>query len=162
MLYLTSTLCYHINLFRYECETLRFTVCWSVPICLFLVSILEKYGPVSAHSPITLDTPCLARQSHILVSTNYAGRFACLAAFEIIGFYTTCPEPSLALSAVLIYLSATLWDLCECTDEAAIELYFSRLHTSVLQQGLNRIASLQAVLWVLITDMDSFVLQCPE
>lgn len=75
---------------------------------------------------------------------------------------TPSESESLALSAILIYLSALVWDLCNFSDNAAIELYFNRLSMSMLQQGLLTTPNRTVLLWTLMADMDNLTLQCPE
>ena len=75
---------------------------------------------------------------------------------------THSESESNALSAVLVYLCAVVWDLCNCAQNDAIELYFDRLSTFMLQQGLYKTPSRHVLLWTLMTDMDSFMVECPE
>lgn len=75
---------------------------------------------------------------------------------------TRSESESLALSAVLICLSTLVWDLCNFSGNAAIELYFNRLSMSILHQGLLSTLNRTVLLWTLMTDMDSLTLQCPE
>ena len=67
-----------------------------------------------------------------------------------------------ALSAVLVYLCAVVWDLCNCAQDFAIELYFVRLSTFIQEQSLSKTPSRHVLLWTLMTDMDSFMTECPE
>jgi hypothetical protein len=62
--------------------------------------------------------------------------------------------------AVLIYLCATFNDLGY--SRSRTQYYISRMEEKIASQALRLDASLVGLLWSLITDFDTLVLECPE
>lgn len=82
------------------------------------------------------------------------------AIFKILLEPNTTPSPDLA--AVLIYLNAIVWHLYCSDDTAYVVRYFHRLYTFFSRQRVWRTPSLNPILWALMTDPDTLLLESPE